>query len=84
MKILHVIRKPNEPLAFEIARSQAEVHQVAFLLIQDGLLSRPEPPAAVYALADDLRAQGLGAVGITTDYDGAIRLMADSDRVIVW
>jgi len=84
MKILHVIRKPGEPLGFEVARSQREVHQVVFLLIQDGVVSRPDPPATVYSLADDVNAQGLGAVGIPTDYDGAIRLMADADRVIVW
>ncbi|MEK7879803.1 MAG: hypothetical protein AAB285_08075 [candidate division NC10 bacterium] len=84
MKILHVIRKPGETLGFEVARCQSEGHQVAFLLIQDGVLSRPDPSATVYALAEDLDARGLEAVGIPTDYAGAIRLMAESDKVIVW
>ena len=84
MKILHVIRKPSDALAFEVARHQREAHQVTFLLVQDGVLSRPDPPAAVYALTDDLEARGIEKVGTPTDYDGAIRLMAESDRVIVW
>ena len=84
MKILHVIRKPGETLGFEVARCQSEGHQVAFLLIQDGVLSRPDPSTTVYALAEDLDARGLEAVGIPTDYEGAIRLMAESDKVIVW
>jgi sulfur transfer complex TusBCD TusB component (DsrH family) len=84
MKLLHVIRRPSEPLGFEVARSQGEAHQVAYLLVQDGVLSRPDPSATVYALRDDLEARGLEAVGTPTDYAGAIRLMAESDRVIVW
>jgi len=84
MKILHVIRKPSETLGLEVARRQSEAHEVAFLLIQDGVLSRPDPSATVYALAEDLDARGLGDVGVPTDYAGAIRVMAESDRVIVW
>ena len=84
MKILHVIRKPGEALGFEVARCQSDGHRVAFLLIQDGVLSRPNPGATVYALAEDLDARGLEPVGIPTDYEGAIRLMAESDKVVVW
>lgn len=84
MKILHVIRKPSEALGFEVARRQGESHQVAFLLIQDGVLSRPDPGAAVYALTDDLKARGLEAIGTPVDYDGAVRRMVEADRVIVW
>jgi sulfur transfer complex TusBCD TusB component (DsrH family) len=85
MKILHVIRRPSEPLGFEVGRHQGEAHQVAFLLIQDGVWSRPDPSATVYALRDDLGARGLEAVvGTPTDYDGAVRLMAEADKVIVW
>lgn len=84
MKILHVIRKPSETLGLEVARCQGEAHQVTVLLIQDGVLSRPDPSALVYALGDDLEARGLKAVRTSTDYEGAVRLMTESDKVIVW
>lgn len=80
MRILHVIRNPNDRLAVEVAGQQGKSCQVALLLIQDGVLARPDVPgAAVYALA-----RGVTATGETVDYDGAVRLIAAHDTVVVW
>ena len=85
MKILHVIRDPNERLALEIAEREAKQDAVSLLLIQDGVLAQPSLQAiAVYALADDLEARGVTGRGSVVDYDGAICLMADHEKVIVW
>lgn len=85
MKILHVLRDPHDRLAVEVARQQEERCGVAILLIGDGVLAHPDVPGAmVYAVARDLEARGVKGTGETVDYDGAVRLIADHDKVIVW
>lgn len=85
MRILHVIRNPNDRLAVEVAGQQGKSCQVALLLVQDGVLARPDVPgAAVYALARDPEARGVTATGEAVDYDGAVRLIAAHDTVVVW
>lgn len=85
MKILHVLRDPDDRLAAEVARQQGERCSIAFLLIQDGVLARPDVPGAmIYVLAQDLEARGVKGTGETVDYNGAVRLIAEHDKVIVW
>lgn len=85
MRLLHIIRDPHETLGLELARHQAGGHRVSLLLVQDGVLARPDgSPARVYALADDLEARGRLGAWEAVDYDGAVRLIAEHDKVYVW
>lgn len=121
MRILHIIRDPRERLALEVALHQAEGHEVALLLIQDGVLVDPHlspPPCKgegrgegirIHALSDDLQARNIPApkLGVgcqmldlrkvegrptssiqhpasKVDYEGAVKLIFEYDKVIVW
>ncbi len=85
MKILHVIRTLHDRLPVELACHQQGTHEVGVLLVQDGVYADPAAgQVSVYALRADLEARGLAARPMAVDYDGAIRLMAEYDRVIVW
>ena len=85
MKILHILRDPHDRLAVEVAGQQEERCEVAILLIQDGVLARPDVPGAtVYALDRDVDGRGVKGAGEPVDYGGAVRLIAEHDKVIVW
>ncbi|HLC43211.1 MAG TPA: DsrH/TusB family sulfur metabolism protein [Methylomirabilota bacterium] len=85
MKSLHVIRDPNERLGLEIASRESGQGRVSLLLIQDAVLTRLTLDGlAVYALADDLEARGVKGHARSVDYDEAVRLMVDHDKVVVW
>jgi len=86
MRCLHIIRDPHEQLGLELASRQAAEHAVSLLLVQDGVLARPEglEAASIYALADDLEARGRLGAWEAVDYDTAVRLIAEHDKVFVW
>ena len=85
MKILHVLRSGPDRLPLDLARHQRDAHTVTVLLVQDAVSTPPpERPGAIYALKADLEARGLAVGQAAVDYDEAIRLMAEHDRVIVW
>lgn len=86
MKFLHVLRTIGDRLPLELARSQQGRHEVSLLLMQDAVWAShalgENLPA--YALRADLEARGLPVGPSAVDYDDAIRLMAEHDRVVVW
>ena len=85
MKILHLIRTPHETLARDLAGHQQAAHEVSVLLLQDGVFGSPAVGSLpVYTLRADLEARGLPAGPRAIDYDGAVRLIAEHDRVVVW
>ncbi len=86
MKFLHVLRTIGDRLPVELARSQEGHHEVSLLLVQDGVWASHALGSNLraYALRADLEARGLPAGPSTVDYDDAIRLMAEHDRVVVW
>ncbi len=57
MKILHIIRNPNDATPLEIARAQSREHEVAILLLHDAVYAKPELPA--FACAADAEARGV-------------------------
>ncbi len=83
MGVLHLIRRPNDRLAFEAAGRQGR--EATVLLIQDGVRAvAPEGVAAVYASADDVQARG-----VKTAYPlvGAVKiseLIISHERIFVW
>jgi len=86
MKLLHVLRTIGDRLPVELARSQEGHHEVSLLLVQDAVWVSHAHGSGLpaYVLRADLEARGLPAGPSAVDYDDAIRLMAEHDRVIVW
>lgn len=82
MKTLHIIRDPRETLAIELATHQPE--EAALLLVQDGVFLRLAFPGRIHALADDLAARNLTAPYEPVDYEGAVKLIFEHDKVVVW
>jgi len=85
MRILHIIRHPGEEMGWQVAEAQAAPHEVAVLLLQDGVLSRRETALPLYASALDLEARGLPADRMKPVTDAEIvDVVAAHDRVVSW
>ena len=81
MKILHIIRNPNDATPVEIAKAQSKEHEVAILLLHDAVYA--SPGLKVYACADDAEARGVvrhERVG----YDRIVEMLFEYDRVVSW
>lgn len=81
MRILHIIRNPNDTTPLEIANAQGKEHDVELLLLHDAVYLVPGLKA--YACADDAEARGVTAhecVG----YDRIVKMMFEFDRVVSW
>ncbi len=81
MKILHIIRNPNEATPFEIARAQSREHEVAILLVHDAVYAKPGLPA--FACAADAEARGVSGhkcVG----YERIVEMLFEYDKVVSW
>ncbi len=81
MRILHIIRNPNDTTPIEIAKMQGMEHEVALLLLHDAVYLKPG--LKVYACKDDA-----GARGVTdhecVGYDRIIQMLFEYDRVVSW
>lgn len=81
MKILHIIRNPNDATPVEIARAQGRDNEVAILLLHDAVYMRPDLTA--YACADDAKARGVtGHEGV--GYDRIVEMLFEYDKVVSW
>ncbi|MCZ7396596.1 MAG: hypothetical protein ABOK23_06230 [Candidatus Methanoperedens sp.] len=81
MKILHIIRNPNDATPLEIAKAQSKDNEVAILLLHDAVYAKPELPA--YACAKDAEARGVTGhecVG----YDRIVEMLFEYDKVVSW
>ena len=83
MKILHIIRNPNDETPLEIARSQSEEHEVAILLLHDAVYAIPDVQFKVYACAADAQARGV-ARNECVDYKKIVELLFEFDKVVSW
>ena len=81
MKILHIIRNPNDATPLEIARSQSFDHEVAVLLLHDAVYAKPD--LRVYASASDARARGV-TVHECVDYKRIVQMLFEYDKVVSW
>ena len=59
MKILHIIRNPNDATPLEIAEAQGREHKVSVLLLHDGVYANPDAKIQVYVCAADALARGV-------------------------
>ncbi|HUJ79068.1 MAG TPA: hypothetical protein VLY45_01990 [Nitrospiria bacterium] len=83
MSVLHLVRRPNDRLAFETAARQGRESTV--LLIQDGVRGEaPDGVGAVYAAADDVQARGVTSAYPVVETAKICELIIGHDRVFVW
>lgn len=81
MKILHIIRNPDDTTPIEIARAQSEEHEVAILLLHDAVYASPD--LTTYACAKDAEARGVTGhecVG----YKRIVEMLFEYDKVVSW
>jgi len=83
MATLHLIRRPDDRLAFEAAGRQGR--EATVLLIQDGVRAvAPEGVASVYVSADDVQARGVKTAYPLVDTAKMSELIVGYERVLVW
>lgn len=81
MKILHIIRNPNDATPLEIAEAQSRDNEVAVLLLHDAVYMKPE--LTTYACEVDAEARGVTGhecVG----YDRIVEMLFEYDKVVSW
>ncbi len=81
MKILHIIRNPNDATPLEIARAQSKNHEVAILLLHDAVYAKPE--LTTYACEKDAGARGVTGHELV-GYDRIVKMILEYDRVVSW
>lgn len=81
MKILHIIRNPNDKTPIEIAKAQGKEHDVALLLLHDAIYM--DTGMKAYACRDDAEARGITAHECK-GYDEIVKLIFEYDRVVSW
>ncbi len=95
MKTLHIIREKDHALAISTARDQAGPasaagNELTVLLIHDAVLTGEDSlgglsvTVTVMALEDDAAARAVESPYPSIDYDGMLKLVFDSDKVICW
>ncbi|MCE8422456.1 MAG: hypothetical protein J5U17_01560 [Candidatus Methanoperedens sp.] len=81
MKILHIIRNPNDATPLEIAKAQSREHEVAVLLMHDGVYA--SPGLTSYAALDDAMARGV-TNHVLVGYDRIVEMIFEFDKVVSW
>lgn len=81
MKILHIIRNPNDTTPFEIAKSQGNGNEVAVLLLHDAVYAKPD--LTTFAASCDAKARGVTAHECV-DYDRIVQMLFEYDKVVSW
>lgn len=81
MKILHIIRNPDDTTPIEIARAQSRDNEVALLLLHDAVYARPD--LSTYACAKDAEARGVEWHELV-GYDRIVKMLFEYDKVVSW
>ena len=81
MKILHIIRNPYYATPIEIARAQSKEHEVALLLMHDGVFASLGLKA--YACAADAETRGV-TKHEKVGYDRIVEMLFEYDKVVSW
>lgn len=72
-------------MGWQVAEAQASRHEVAVLLLQDGVLSRRQTALPLYASALDLEARGVPADRSKPLSDAEIvEVLTAHDRLFTW
>lgn len=81
MKILHIIRNPNDTTPLEIARFQSVEHDVAILLLHDAVYMTPD--IRTFACEADIWTRGV-TMHESIDYKGIVKMLFEYDKVVSW
>ncbi|PWB55931.1 MAG: hypothetical protein C3F06_02095 [Candidatus Methanoperedenaceae archaeon] len=85
MKILHIIRNPNDATPIEIAKAQGREHEVAVLLMHDGVYANPGYDAKIQVYVCTADALARGVMGHEcVDYKQIAKMLFEYDKVISW
>jgi len=83
MKILHIIRDPNNETPLEIAKSQSTEHEVAVLLLHDAVYAIPDVQFQVYACTADAQVRGVTRHECV-DHKRIVQMLFEFDKVVSW
>lgn len=85
MTVLHLVRRVGDSEALAVARAQqAAGHKVTLLLLQDGVLDRPDFSGPILAAAEDNQARGSRSSYPSLSYEDIVRLIFENQRVVSW
>jgi len=86
MSILHIIKRPNDRLAFDMALKQKEQQgrEVVVLLIHDAVYTPPRGEMELCACRDDVEARGIESTARLVGYDEIVELLLKSESVVCW
>jgi len=83
MKILHIIRNPNDETPLEIARSQSKENEIAILLLHDAVYAIPDVQFKVYSCKADAEARGV-VLHECVEYKKIVQMLFEYDKVVSW
>jgi hypothetical protein len=82
-RILHILRRKDDPTPLEIIQRQSESDELVIILIQDAVgLKLKGIKGQVFTLADDLK--GETPIHPSIGYKEMLRYILDSENVVTW
>ncbi|MBT3270315.1 hypothetical protein HN371_24445 [Candidatus Poribacteria bacterium] len=84
MKILHIVRSPDDAYAMQMIAAQESSHDLRVAFVQDGVYRPTAPTATRYVVEEDCVARGVEAAVDSVTHEQLVDLIFDSDRVISW
>jgi len=82
MKILHIIRNPDDTTPLEIAKAQSKENEVAILLMHDAVYVS-DTGLTTFAVKDDAEARGVKKHEHVS-YNRIVEMLFEYDKVISW
>ncbi len=87
MKVLHIIRSCDDPLARRVIddiHGDGDGAEQTLLLIQDGVYMSREGATHVFACSEDVAARGVETDVPLVGYDRIVEMIFEHDKVITW
>jgi len=86
VKILHILKKPNDQLALDLIENQKQDPEidVSLLLIHDAVYMKPDKMENLFVCRDDMEARCVDSNGTPVTYEEIVELLLGSDSVVSW
>ena len=86
MRILHVIKQTDDPLAWQTVRQQLNNKEncVTVLLLHDAVFCAIQDGGEIYACQDDVFARGVQTSASLVDYTEIVEMLLEADSVVSW
>ena len=86
MSILHIIKRPNDRLAYDMVLKQQtrQGREVVVLLMHDAVYTPPQGDMEVWACRDDVEARGIESAAKLIGYDEIVELLLKSESTVCW